>query len=229
MLKNNDQVIRTLQIARDKEDTAYWSKVWWGRAASDLKRRAESLDECKLVVCSRSGKYATLQFRVLDGKQTIYGAQSFYLRNQWEWDRNKPPDQSYWYDDPGDWMSGIFNNDDFQALLDEDGEHYKNATDEQRKFDCDNVGQIRTFTQAEKDIVGECVLPTVRRIDEIWSSEGKSAQDYGYKLRKRIYTAKREKEDDSYDDTWETEISGVDKTLKLRMFKALQLLSIHAF
>lgn len=233
MKTSNDQRIRQLQIARDKADTEFWNKTWWGPAALKLRRRADSLSECKIVVVHSSGNYPTVQFRVESETPTIYRTQSFYLRNQWDADKTRPDEQSYWYDDVGDWMRGAFDDDEqFQQTLDnqEEGSLFKNATEEQKSLDIDQhgfhtVGTIRQFTKDEKDIVANCVLPTVRRLDEVFSTEGKSAEDFGYRIGKKI---DHQSGEDS-NGCWDTEIFGIDKTLKLRMFKALHLLSIHAF
>ena len=231
MKKSNDQRIRELQIARDKADTEFWNKTWWGSAALKLRRRADSLSECKIVVVHSSGNYPTLQFRVVGEIPTIYGTQSFFLRNQWDADKTRPDERSYWYDDAGDWMRGAFDEDDFQQILEnlEEGSLFKNATEEQKALDIDEngastVGRIRRFSKDEKDIVANCVLPTVRRIDEMCSCQGKSAQDFGYRIGKEIDHVSEHSQ-----GCWDTEIFGIDKTLKLRMFKALHLLSIHAF
>jgi len=225
MIKNNDQKIRSLQIARDKEDEDQWSKAWWGAPAIALKRRAQSLDECVINIAHGAGNYAVLQFVVGDGgRDTVYGLQNFYLRNQWDGEaENGDAQRSYWYEDAGSsWMQGTFDSKIFQDQLHVNGELYKNATQEQKDYTSD-LGSIRKFSKEEKDIVAECVLPTVRRVDEIISKAGKSAQDYGYKMGKAKDTTQGEAR------TWDTELLGVDRTLKLRMFKALHLLSIHAF
>lgn len=208
--ENNDMKSRItlVQQSRDAEDDIFWTKTWWGDAAKTHNRRTELLDDCKITLSSGKGKFSVLEFSVLDGRQTVYGVQRYYLRNQWNSEDEAQPDKSYWYDDAGSsWMQGVFDGKEFTDRLDVNGDLYKNASDEQKKYEVDLVGVIRPFTKEEKDLVAEVVLPFIRQVDEICSGEGKNAKDFGIDVENS------------------RELTGVDRTLKLNMFKALMLLS----
>ena len=206
--------IKSTQKQRDHEDVIYWSKAWWGELVKPYKIRGESLDDCKILLHRKSGKYASLEFRCLDGEQTIYGSQCYYLRNQWDREISKI-EESYWYDDSGSegWMRGALQTDEFVNKLTEDNELYRNATEEMQNFGKDNNGCLREFNKKEKDLAGEIVLPFIMKVDEVLSCEGKSEEDYQFK-----FTGSFEL----------TEVNGTERSERMKMFQVLQLLSHKA-
>ena len=215
MVKNTNEILRAAQASRDAADDAVWSATWWGAGARELKRRADAVEDCKILITEAKGKFPILKFAVHDGKQTIYGVQNYYLRNQWKAEKLKDNERSYWYNDAGSsWMQGAFDTDTFQRRIRVGGEMWVSADQRQREYrgEC-KPGSIRYFNKAEKDLVAEFVLPTVRHLDEVMSREGKRGEEYGLKVTKKC---PREKE------------VRVERALKLRMFKALQLLSADA-
>jgi len=215
MVKNTNEILRSAQAARDEADDATWAATWWGLAAKQLKRRADAVEDCKIIITEAKGKFPIVKFTAFDGRQTIYGVQNFYLRNQWKAEKLRDNERSYWYNDAGSsWMQGAFDTEHFQRLIRVGGELYTSANAMQREYrgDC-KPGSIRYFSKAEKDLVAEFVLPTVRHLDEVCSREGKSGEEYGIKVTKKC---PREKE------------VRVERALKLRMFKALNLLSADA-
>ena len=168
------------------------------------KIRGEFLDNCKILLHRKSGKYASLEFRCLDGEQTIYGSQCCYLKNQWDHEISKIED-NYWYDDSGSegWMRGALQTDEFINKLTEDNELCQNATEEMQNFDKDNDGCLREFNEKEKGLAGEIVLPFVMKVDEVLSCEGKSEEDYQFQ-----FTGSFEL----------TKVNGIERSERLKIF-----------
>ncbi|OLP76764.1 hypothetical protein AK812_SmicGene43258 [Symbiodinium microadriaticum] len=77
-------------------------------------------------------------------------------------------------------------------------------------------------------MVLQVVLPTVMRIDESRSADGRSLEDLGYSYGEDV---EQGTEPDKYGGEvriWRNELLGMGRTEKLRQFKALQLLSADA-
>ena len=168
------------------------------------KIRGEFLDNCKILLHRKSGKYASLEFRCLDGEQTIYGSQCCYLKNQWDHEISKIED-NYWYDDSGSegWMRGALQTDEFINKLTEDNELCQNATEEMQNFDKDNDGCLREFNEKEKGLAEEIVLPFIMKVDQVLSCEGKSEEDYQFQ-----FTGSFEL----------TKVNGIERSERLKIF-----------
>uniref|UniRef100_A0A7M6DQU8 Uncharacterized protein n=1 Tax=Clytia hemisphaerica TaxID=252671 RepID=A0A7M6DQU8_9CNID len=221
-------MIKRLQQERDTADDNHWSKCWWGHLLKDYKRRVDSLKDCKIQIIHSSGNYATLQFRGGSGENTVYGKQSFYLRNQWNAETGPQFDntKSYWFSDIGSsgWMNGVINSDGFQNLVANE-EIRERATKEQREYEAGDEIEIREFTEEERKFAAELCLPFVRKIDEVISQEGKSAQDYGFCITEWEMIEGQTGLDGYSLYTSDVTFINNDDGLKAKMFQSLQILS----
>ena len=226
-------MIKKLQEERDKADNEHWSKCWWGPLLKDYKRRVSSLEDCKIQIIHSSGNYATLQFLGGSGEDTVYGSQSFYLRNQWysEIEEDFKNTNSYWYSDIGSsgWMSGVINSDSFQNQVENEAiQRERGDTKEQGDYQAGDDIELREFSEEERELAAELCLPFVRKIDEVISQEGRTAEEYGFCITEWEEIEGRTGLDGNALYTSDVTFINDDGGLKAKMFERLQILSANA-
>ncbi|CAE7542086.1 unnamed protein product [Symbiodinium natans] len=175
-----------------------------------------SLDECKIWVIRSEGGYPTLCYAVGDPTQPkhIYSRQYFLLRNQWD-DRGI----EYWYADAC--VNGVLDD----TNPDEDEAFRQGAEAQSAEL---SWPPFPVFTHEMQALVLKLVLPTVMRIDESRSADGRSLDDLGYSYGDDVELGM---EHDKYGGevrVWRNELLGMERGQKLRQFKALQLLAVDA-
>ncbi|CAE7528520.1 unnamed protein product, partial [Symbiodinium pilosum] len=175
-----------------------------------------SLDECKIWVIHSQGGYPGLCYAVGDPQNPkhLYGRQQYLLRNQWD-DRGI----EYWYADAC--VNGVLDVTD-----PEQDEAY--CATAKKQADCLNWPPMPVFAHEMQAMVLKLVLPTVMRIDESHSADGRSLEDLGYTYGEDVEMPPEADKNGGEVRVWRNELLGMDRTTKLRQFKALQLLSADA-
>jgi len=103
-----DGRIAELQRQRDASDDATCERLPFGAVVAAMRRRATTLDECRVLVLRARGGYPTLAFVVGEdhtAPKTMYATQCFYLRNQ------AASGWGYWRADPA--VRGLMNGEAF--------------------------------------------------------------------------------------------------------------------
>eukprot|EP00439_Symbiodinium_sp_Y106_P036550 s6181_g4.t1 len=212
-----DAKLANLQTMRDAADDELFNASWWGFYAKKFPKRARSLDECKIWVIRSEGGYPSLCYAVGEPNEPkhLYSRQYFLLRNQWD-DRGI----QYWYADAC--ANGVLDATD----PDQD-EAFRSEAEKQSSVET-SWPPLPVFTHDMQAMVLKVVLPTVMRIDESHSADGRSLEDLGYTYGEDVKQGTEPDKHGGEVRIWRNDLLGMGRTEKLRQFKALQLLSADA-